>query len=57
MNETLAIPWWRLATLFLLLGALVISVLAGRVVEAVVIGALAVPTLLLVIMSFRGTRG
>jgi hypothetical protein len=41
-------PWWRLATLILLSVALAIALSQGRTIEAVIIGILIVPTLLLV---------
>jgi hypothetical protein len=46
-DEPLAIPWWPIATVTLLAIALVISIAAGRTVEAVVIALLLVPSLLL----------
>jgi hypothetical protein len=39
------LPWWRLATLVLLIGALVLAIANGRTIEAVIIGVLLVPTL------------
>jgi choline-glycine betaine transporter len=39
------LPWWRLATLALLIGALVLAIANGRTIEAVIIGVLLVPTL------------
>jgi len=47
-RQRLRPPWWRLATLILLSVALAIAVSQGRTIEAVIIGILIVPTLLLV---------
>jgi hypothetical protein len=49
-------PWWRIATLALLLVALVIAVSSGRTIEAVVIGVLMIPALTLLGAWIYGLR-
>jgi hypothetical protein len=44
-------PWWRLATAVLLIVALLIALDAGRVIEALVIGVLALSSLVLLVLS------
>ena len=46
-DKPLAVPWWGLATAALLAIGLVISIVAGRTIEAVVIAFLLVPSLFL----------
>ena len=41
-------PWWQLATIVLLSVALTIAVMSGRTIEAVIIGILVVPALVIV---------
>jgi hypothetical protein len=43
-DVTRSIPWWRIATFTLLIAAFIISLSAGRTIEAVVIGVLIVPS-------------
>jgi choline-glycine betaine transporter len=45
---TSAAPWWRIATLTLLLVALGLAISSGRTIEAVIIGLLMIPSLVLV---------
>jgi hypothetical protein len=44
-------PWWRLATVVVLVAAFAIAMDAGRAIEAVVIGLLALWSLLLLVLS------
>jgi hypothetical protein len=48
-RETL-IPWWRLATAALLTAALVISAIAGRVIESIIIAILLLPALAFLVL-------
>jgi hypothetical protein len=50
------IPWWRIATALLLAAALAISAAAGRVIEAIIIGVLLLPSLVLVGLWFIAWR-
>ena len=50
-----SLPWWRIATLAILLLALIISVSAGRTIDAVVIGILMIPTMVLVGLWIYGS--
>lgn len=43
-----SVPWWQLATLTLLVVAFILSVSAGHTIEAVIVGVLVVPSLVLV---------
>jgi hypothetical protein len=51
------IPWWSLASAVLLIAAFAIAVSASRGVEAVIIGAFAVPTLVLLCFWLLRCRG
>ena len=48
------IPWRRIATAVLLTAALAIAAAAGRVIEAIIIGVLLLPSLALVGIWRRG---
>jgi choline-glycine betaine transporter len=48
---TKSVPWWRIATLALLVAAFIVSVSSGRTIEAVIIGFLALPTLALLLVG------
>jgi choline-glycine betaine transporter len=50
------IPWWRVATVILLLVALGISVSAGRTIEALIIAVLTIPSLVLLVLSLVAWR-
>lgn len=43
-----SVPWWRLATLTLLVVAFILSVSSGHTIDAVIVGLLMVPSLVLV---------
>ncbi len=43
-----SIPWWRIATLTLLIAGFIIALSAGRTIEAIVIGVLTVPTMVFI---------
>jgi hypothetical protein len=58
--SSLRIPWWSVATVVVLSIALTLAVLGGRTVEAVIVGAILVPTLALLgvwLTSIAGQRG
>jgi hypothetical protein len=57
MSRSARIQWWRIATAILLSVALVISVAAGRIIEAIIIGLLLLASLALVVLSFIAWRG
>ena len=56
MRRPLWIPWWRFATTLLLAAALALSAAVGRVIEAIIIGVVLLPSLALVGLWFVAWR-